>query len=392
MVAVLTNDETLRSNYQITLSFRHSEAYVRGMNSRLIGGIQTFPLSLRVTEISKSFKNRKLNFFLAAFRFARYKSNFVTSSFQNLFQMLGMLRRIQPEILHINNGGYPGALSCRIAVVAARLVGVKKVIMVVNNMALSYDSPYRKLDFFLDRFVARNVSYFVTGSEVAASRLRQVLKLKTEQVRAIPNGVVIRKTNQSSNATIAQYSLNEHPKIIFGVVGVMLPRKGHIVLLEALCLLKSAPAFTSISPMFLIEGEGFIKDELIRFTEVNELSNFVRFVGTEPNIFNLYSVLDYLIYPSIVDEDFPNVISEALGMSLPVITSKVAGATEQIEQDSNGFLFERGSAEELAEIILKLCKGSNLNFHMRTLARQKYELYYTPESAVKRYLQLYANW
>jgi glycosyltransferase involved in cell wall biosynthesis len=392
MVAVLTNDETFRSNYEITLSFRNSDAYVQGMNSRLRGGVRTFPLHLRVPEISKSFENRNLSYFLAVFRFARYKFDLIACSFQNFTQLSKVLWDIRPEILHINNGGYPGALSCRIAVVAARLVGVKKVIMVVNNMALSYESPYRKLDFFLDRYVARNVSHFVTGSEDAASRLRHVLKLETKQVRAIPNGVVIRQPDQSASATIARYAIKDHSKLIFGVIGVMLPRKGHLVLLKALCLLSNVSEFTSASPIFLIEGEGIIKEGLVNFTAENGLSDFVRFVGSEPNIFNFYSVLDYLIYPSIVDEDFPNVISEALGMSIPVIASKVAGANEQIEPNSTGFLFERGSAEELAEIILKICTDPNLNPHMQTLAREKYELYYTPEGAVKRYLQLYANW
>ena len=42
---------------------------------------------------------------------------------------------IKPDIVHINSGGYPPTLSSKSAVIAARLSGVKTVILVVNNLA-----------------------------------------------------------------------------------------------------------------------------------------------------------------------------------------------------------------------------------------------------------------
>ncbi len=45
-------------------------------------------------------------------------------------------RRSSPDVVHINNGGFPGAISCNAAVVAARWAGVPVVTYVVNNLAM----------------------------------------------------------------------------------------------------------------------------------------------------------------------------------------------------------------------------------------------------------------
>jgi glycosyltransferase involved in cell wall biosynthesis len=175
------------------------------------------------------------------------------------------------------------------------------------------------------------------------------------------------------------------------MVGVMLPRKGHRILLEAIASLVLNPTFMEVSPLFLIEGEGGYVEDLKRYAEDSGIGKYVNFIGAEENIYNLYSLLDFLVYPSIVDEDFPNVISEALGMGVPVVASKVAGAVDQIQDGIHGFLFERGSSAALSAIILEICINFDSYQGMAVEARKKYHLYYSPDVAVQRYLQLYAR-
>ena len=294
-------------------------------------------------------------------------------------------------ILHVNNGGFPGALSCRLAVVAGRLAGIKKIVMVVNNMAIPYDNHIRKIDFFLDRFVAKRVNMFVTGSETAAGQLKSVLRLNNEQILAIANGVELRQFDNSSSGILNRLQVGQEHHLLFGMVGVMLPRKGHRILLEAIASLMLNPSFMEKSPLFLIEGEGGYVEDLKRFATDSGISKYVNFIGAEENIYNLYSVLDFLVYPSVVDEDFPNVISEALGMGVPVVASKVAGAVDQIQDGIHGFLFERGSSAALSAVILEICTNLDSYQRMAVEARKKYQLYYSPDVAVQRYLQLYAR-
>ncbi len=390
MIAILTNSDVMRNAYQLSLSYRHSREYQAGLDTRLRIGVEVIPVKLRIPGLAQNFSNKKLGRVMAALRASCYLIQLSAYSIQNCLVLYARLRKTRPDILHINNGGYPGALSCRLAVLVARLLNIKRIVMVVNNMAIPYNSYLRKIDYPLDRYVARNVSCFVTGSETAASQLKAVLCLPEFKLASIPNGIEIRRPSESALETLTRLQVDDENRLIFGMVGVMLPRKGHSILLEAIASLSANPIFQFESPLFLIEGDGELRADFETYSAEAGLNRYVKFVGTEQNIFNFYSVLDFLIYPSIVDEDFPNVISEALGMSVPVIAAKVAGATDQIQDRINGFLFGKGSATALASIILEICSRKGSYQNMAAEARKHYELHYTSEGAVQRYLKLYA--
>jgi glycosyltransferase involved in cell wall biosynthesis len=87
----------------------------------------------------------------------------------------------------------------------------------------------------------------------------------------------------------------------------------------------------------LVEGSGGTCDSLERFVENTDLSQVRRFIGSENQVFNFISAIDVLIFPSIHGEDFPNVISEAMALSKPVIATRVGGATEQLIDGQTGF-------------------------------------------------------
>ena len=42
-----------------------------------------------------------------------------------------LLFRERPDIVHINNGGYPGADSCRIMAITSRLFSIKKIVFTI---------------------------------------------------------------------------------------------------------------------------------------------------------------------------------------------------------------------------------------------------------------------
>lgn len=82
---------------------------------------------------------------------------------------------MKPDILHINNGGYPAAQSALAAAIAGNISGVPKVVMVINNMAMDYKHYSRWIDYPLDRIFVACVNVFITGSSQAAQKLKSVL-------------------------------------------------------------------------------------------------------------------------------------------------------------------------------------------------------------------------
>ena len=103
------------------------------------------------------------------------------------------------------------------------------------------------------------------------------------------------------------------------------------------------------------------------------------------------SLLDVLILPSISDEDFPNVILEAMALGKPVISTRLAGVPEQVIDGETGFLVNPRNVDELKLAIKELCNNTTLRLQMGRAAVYNFEDKFTAEIAVKKYMALYKS-
>jgi glycosyltransferase involved in cell wall biosynthesis len=298
-------------------------------------------------------------------------------------------RRKNIEILHINNGGYPAQSSCLAAAIAARLAGIDKVVMTVNNIAVSSPLRHWPPEILLDALVKRSVDVFVTGSLKASTALQAVLGLAPRQLATLHNGIAVRPNSETRGQTRARLNLNDED-LVFGTIALLEWRKGHAVLLNAVAELE-AIVKSNRMPVVLIEGIGPEQAALEAAVARLGIGKWVRFVGSECNIYDFMQMLDVLVFPSIANEDFPNVVLEAMSLGKPVIASRIAGTPEQIEDGKTGWLVEPGNASAFARKMADIIIDRNLISGMGAKARQKFEAEFTSEIAVSRYLDLYQS-
>ena len=99
----------------------------------------------------------------------------------------------------------------------------------------------------------------------------------------------------------------------------------------------------------------------------------VRFLGPTNRIERYYAAADVLLFPSPYDA-FGMVITEAMAMGLPVITTRRAGASEVIVDGASGFTVERPDAPEpMAACLLRLSRDASLRERIGRAARQAAE-------------------
>ncbi len=390
MLANFFNSSELNSSYKLSFSYRANEAYRRGLKARAVCDFAVYPL--RFPELGGLWKTQKIltnraSMILTAI--ARQVVHYPLFFYEVIVLYL-LLRKVSPDILHINNGGYPAALSARAAAVAGKWAGVGRILMVVNNLAVPYDRPSRWLDFPLDRLVANAVDVFITGSSAASARLGDVLNLPSLKLLAIHNGIRVRAGSESVGETRDRLGLTGFPGVVFGVVALLEPRKGHRVLLDAVALLHQSQSLTT-QVRFLIEGHGPLRDELEAFAAHLGVTQLVKFIGDEDNVVDFMNCLDVLVLPSIRDEDFPNVILEAMALGKPVIASQLAGIPEQVSMDINGFLVEPGNARELSDAIGKLAANPIVRQTMGRASSQRFKDHFSSDIALKNYNKLYLS-
>lgn len=389
MFANFFNDPELIDTYQILLMYRWNLRYEEGYKRRVVNDIETIPVRLydhydlynSIDTINWESLHKPLkilvNLLLIKYLFL----------FLNIITMFRIIRKRPVDMLHVNNGGYPGAYSTISMVMAAKLCGISRVVYVVNNIAVGYQSPERWLDYFFDRAIIRWVTLFVTGSEYAAEKLQTTLNVPKDKIRCIHNGIAPRPVTETREQVIQRLGLPDS-RLILSVIAVLDERKGHIFLLKALEEIKKTHHDNSM-PFCIIEGTGSSEAFLKKYVDEKNLSKDVLFLSHESHIFNLINATDCIILPSIKNEDFPNIILESMSLGKTIIASNFSGIPEQIEHMKSGFLIEPGNIQSLTNAIKIVIDEPELRILLGKNAKNRFEELFTNKIAVNQYFKLY---
>lgn len=99
-----------------------------------------------------------------------------------------------------------------------------------------------------------------------------------------------------------------------------------------------------------IIGEGELRPSLVAQAEQLGITDRVSFLGWKSNPWEFAEGASALVLASEY-EAFPLVAIEAMACGLPVFSTPVDGMIELIKPGENGFLYEKGNSDELAELL-----------------------------------------
>jgi glycosyltransferase involved in cell wall biosynthesis len=160
-------------------------------------------------------------------------------------------------------------------------------------------------------------------------------------------------------------------------VGRLIEKKGFHILLEALHHLHEQ----GIRFRCCIAGEGPLRDSMEHLIREKGLRGTVRLLGAVPLDrlrARYYSRARVLAQPSIVAADgdrdgIPTVLLESMALGVPVVSTRVSGIPEAIENGKDGFLTDPGDAHTLAEVIGRLLDDVGLADRVARAARERIE-------------------
>lgn len=390
MLVNFFSDPHLQEDFVLSFSYRDNSAYIEGLRKRLPALPSERGLKLLSESASGAWIRRLPKLLvlpllaLQSLFFVRYLVLFV-----NVLRLRNAWRDQKIDLLHINNGGYPGASSARAAAIAAGILSIPKVIMVVNNIAVAPRWHEIPLEALIGRMLCRSVQYFVTGSHYANDALRACLANCTSEFISLHNGIGSRQPDESVMQTRQRLGVATDA-LVFAIVALHERRKGHRILIEAVEEMnRRLPV--SLRPMLLIEGTGPEELSLRKQVATLGLEEQVLFIGCERNVFNLMQCADVLVVPSIANEDFPNVVLEAMSLATPVLATTLAGIPEQIEAGVSGWLVPPGQVSPLAHAMVALAKERHAIKSAGTAAQARFRDNFTAELAVGRYIKLYRD-
>lgn len=382
----LITSQPFLSRYDFRFFYRWSRAYYNGLNSmypslarektRRVFFPAPDPLDPRLNKLTGS---RAPWLIRAAAELAKaflFVAEVAFLSVLFLFSKAG--------VVHVNTGGYPAALSCRAAVVAARCAGKRRVILSVNNLAL----PARGIvEMAIDILVRACVWRVITGSRAAAAQLVRARNFDPGKVISIYHGASWPPAGAARGKSEPYESAKMPPGPMI-MVALFEERKGHRYVIAALKkLISDHPELSSVRLLLLNEGELF-KD--IRALVAQEgLENNVTFLGFRKDRIELIASSVLLLNPSLEGEDLPHAVLEAMSVGVPVIGTDVAGIPEEIEDGVTGFIVKPADAGAIARCMYVLLSDKEKREAMAVASRRRFEALFTLEKMTGRYLRLY---
>lgn len=168
-------------------------------------------------------------------------------------------------------------------------------------------------------------------------------------------------------------------------VGRLEEAKGYEYLIQAVKILKD----TGVALECRIVGEGSYRARLEALRKSFGLEKEVTLLGALPHgklLQHEYQQADIFILPSIQDTEgvhdvHPNVVKEAMSSGLIVITTKLGGIDEVINNEVDGLLIEAATPEMIANSVMKVLQLSlQKQSQLRSLAREKIQKKYDANS------------
>ena len=173
---------------------------------------------------------------------------------------------------------------------------------------------------------------------------------KEERIKSIINA-----GQQISTQYLEKYKLEDKSILLF--VGRLVRVKNLNFLIDVF----SKYMLNNKNVVLILIGDGDKKSELTELVEKLKIQDNVIFAGHFENeeLYAWYRIADYFILPSI-SETFGAVVNESLIAGVPVICSKLAGASCLINE-KNGRTFNPTDKEELLSIFNEVLKNIRKN-------------------------------
>ena len=234
------------------------------------------------------------------------------------------------------------------------VINSKKEIHIYHcHESINNSKFYKKLF----RYFSNKITKFIGVSDFVSKRMVE-LGIKESKVKTIHNGLEIGVQAQEFKQGI------ESEIFKVGIVGQIVPWKGHECLFEAIRILKNAISPEQIRISVFGNGDEVFVKKLQSILEQRKISEYVIWEGFKNKLTDIYKDLDLVCLPTLSEEPFGLSAIEPGIFAIPVIVTKQGGLPEIVEHGYNGFVIDSSNADQLAHYILQLINKKELSKEM----------------------------
>ena len=314
------------------------------------------------------------------------------SDFLALIQIVKLIKKIKPDIIHLNSSKISilGSLAAFISKLSIRNPKSEirnpksEVVYTAHGWVFNEPMPVWQKIFY--KYAEKITAYFkdkiicvsefdyktALGENICPSRKLITIHNGIAPIDFLPRQEAREKLNLPEN------------QFIVGSIGNLYKTKGFAYLIEATKkLIDEGIEITTV-----IIGEGGERKSLTELIKRHKLEDNVILAGRIPEAAKLLSAFDIYVCSS-VKEGLSYTIIETMLNGLPIIATRVGGNPELIEDGQTGLLINSQDASDLADKIKKLKNNPDRQQEMSTKARIKAQEEFNLGKMVKETKEVY---
>jgi glycosyltransferase involved in cell wall biosynthesis len=293
-------------------------------------------------------------------------------------RLRAILRRGRYDVVHFH--------TARAHALAPFARGFARALVVTRRM------DYRPNRLFAPYLYNRAVDGVAAISRAVADALAEA-RVARERVTIIPSGVDTQRfrppTAQERAAARTALGISADT-VAIGTVGMLEPRKGHRVLLDALAILaRERAARPNCAPLAcFVAGDGHLREALERAAAESRLAGVVRWLGRIDDPRRLLWALDIFAFPSL-KEGLGVAMLEAAACGLAAVASDVGGLRETVERERTALLVAPGDPAALAAALARLREDPAARAALGACARERMVKSFSMAMMAARTLEFY---
>ncbi|SNZ04765.1 Glycosyltransferase involved in cell wall bisynthesis [Terribacillus aidingensis] len=229
-----------------------------------------------------------------------------------------------------------------------------KVVTNVHGTDVVPENVIHKLFQPFVKMLLQKSNIIISPSNYFKELVRERYGIEDKKIKVFPSGGINKEIFYPINEQSKRYDefdLNKREQYL-GFVGRIEYGKGWKTLLSAFRILKEERNLSGWKIIFVGYGdEAEIFKETVR--EYNLDNDIVYFQYLQQEELNhIYNIIDYFCFPTERKGESLGLVGiEAMATGTPVIGSNIAGLKSYISDGKNGFLFDAGNVDDLADVI-----------------------------------------
>jgi glycosyltransferase involved in cell wall biosynthesis len=280
-----------------------------------------------------------------------------------LFDLIKLIRDSNIDLIHTHGYG-----SDNFGRIVGKLLRIPTIIHAHDENS-NYPWHQKLADLFLKQYTIKAIAI----SEAVKESCIKTRKIDKNKLYVLLNGIPLENFTTLDTKLVSEtkknYAIKPDVKII-GTVARMREEKGLKYLIQA------ASKILEIFPntIFLIAGDGPLRNELENLSKHFGIDSKIIFAGFCKDIPSILSIMDIFVAPS-VSEGLGLGIIEAMTMGKSIVASNVGGIKEILKDNETGLFVPPKDHITLADKVIYLLKNEKKAKSLSVQAREESKKY-----------------